>query len=228
MYKDMLYPRITRPFHPSGGRFQCKFREQGQEGFAEDGAFTYLDTATSFTSFVVRFVDKVLEGQVLDKKTGETLFTCTFKADAPVAHRVREIPSEYAQLAMTGFDADLKQKDNTRRKKKADEVFSKLRMLHEELNQIYARPSERPVIHSPSDAADILQYFIGSTRPRRDVGGQSRHPQPGDEPDRPLQRQREPVPGAGLGSLPPGYRRQLPGPSRRSQSPERRPLPQPG
>ena len=77
--------------------------------------------------------------------------------------RIREIPAEYAQLVMNGFEYDTSRKTNARRKHKLDETLAKLHQLHDELNErLYARPSERPSISSPADAANILQCFIGA------------------------------------------------------------------
>ena len=165
MYQNLLYPRVTRLFRSLGNRYQCQFREHGKEDFQTDCAFKDLETATCFSSFVVRFLDQVVEGQVLDSKTQEVAFSCKrMVAVPPDKHwRVREIPAEYAQLAMNGFDVLVVQKATAKRKRKVDETFAKLRQLHDELNaQLYAMPTERPVIHSPADAANILQFFIGS------------------------------------------------------------------
>ena len=43
------------------------------------------------------------------------------------------------------------------------ETLAKLHQLHDELNaQLYAHPTERPVIHSPQDAYDILRCFLSA------------------------------------------------------------------
>jgi DNA repair protein RadC len=77
--------------------------------------------------------------------------------------RIREIPTEYAQLVLDGFDYATNRKVNAKRKHILNETFAKLRQLHDELNaQLYDRPTERPSITSPADAAGILQYFIGA------------------------------------------------------------------
>ena len=51
-----------------------------------------------------------------------------------------------------------KAKSNLHRVK---QTLAKIRILHDKLNtQLYAYPSERPVVHSPKDAYDILKYFM--------------------------------------------------------------------
>lgn len=47
-------------------------------------------------------------------------------------------------------------------KRKVERTLAEIRKLHEELNaQLYAKPTERPSLHSPSEAYDILQPFMG-------------------------------------------------------------------
>jgi DNA repair protein RadC len=51
--------------------------------------------------------------------------------------------------------------DNSTQRRKVERTLSKVRLLHEELNRLlYARPTERPVIHSPKDAYDLLRPFL--------------------------------------------------------------------
>ena len=46
-------------------------------------------------------------------------------------------------------------------KRRVERTLAKIRILHDKLNtQLYAYPSERPVIHSPKDAYEILKYFM--------------------------------------------------------------------
>jgi DNA repair protein RadC len=72
------------------------------------------------------------------------------------------VPPELAQLPLIGVDPSTT-KSITRNKKKVDETFARIRQLHDELNaQLYSCPKERPVIHGPADAANIVNYFIGS------------------------------------------------------------------
>ena len=73
------------------------------------------------------------------------------------------LPPELAQLPLIDFDHSNQQKIACKRKKKVEETFAKIRQLHEELNAqlMYASPTQRPAIHGPADAANILNYFIG-------------------------------------------------------------------
>jgi DNA repair protein RadC len=73
------------------------------------------------------------------------------------------IPPEIAQLPLIDFALDAKQKDIRKRKKKVEETIARIRQLRDELNsQLYTSPTERPAVHSPSDAAHILDCFIGA------------------------------------------------------------------
>ena len=46
-------------------------------------------------------------------------------------------------------------------RRKVERTLTKMRQLHEELNNLlYARPTERPTINSPKDAYDILRPFL--------------------------------------------------------------------
>lgn len=48
------------------------------------------------------------------------------------------------------------------RKRMVARTLAEIRRLHEELNaQLYTYPTERPGIHSPKDAYDVLQAFMG-------------------------------------------------------------------
>jgi len=165
MYQSMLTTKVSRLFRPDGGRYACHFRPFGKEGFTSECDFTDLGEAMSFTSFVVRFLEQVAEGKVLDSHTQREVFLCQRPLKEVFARppRVREAPADYGQLAMQGFDFQAARKETARRKKKVDETLARLRQLHDELNaQLYAHPTERPAIHSPSDVANLLQYFIGS------------------------------------------------------------------
>jgi len=45
---------------------------------------------------------------------------------------------------------------------KVEKTLAQLRQLHDELNaELYAYPTQRPIINSPSDAADLFRPFIG-------------------------------------------------------------------
>ncbi len=70
------------------------------------------------------------------------------------------IPPEIAQLPLIGLEFPV---SPANRKKKVEQTFARIRQLHDELNaQLYTCPKERPTIHSPADAANILNYFIGA------------------------------------------------------------------
>ena len=69
------------------------------------------------------------------------------------------LPAELSHLILDGFPDPKVQK---RQKRIVAETLAKLRQLHDELNaQLYTNPTERPAIHSPQDAFDILRCFIG-------------------------------------------------------------------
>jgi hypothetical protein len=161
MYQTLMPKFVTRTFR-SGvhDRYLCQFRAHGQTAFSDDGKYQYLDTAMSFVSLVVRFIDEVAEGRVIDTQDGQIVFTCgTSLSDlSSLPTRIREIPAQYAQLAMQGFDPGTR-----RQRKKVQETFARLRQLHDELNaQLYTHPGERPSINSPADAAGILQCFLAN------------------------------------------------------------------
>jgi DNA repair protein RadC len=68
---------------------------------------------------------------------------------------------EISQQALTGFDDPLVMRPRSRSKHLVTETLAKLHQLHDELNaQLYAHPTERPSIHSPQDAYDILRCFL--------------------------------------------------------------------
>jgi DNA repair protein RadC len=49
-----------------------------------------------------------------------------------------------------------------KRNRNVEKTLAQLRQLHDELNaQLYAHPTERPVINSPGDAAQLFIPFIG-------------------------------------------------------------------
>ena len=98
-------------------------------------------------------------------RKSKSIFTCAMPVHLEHHHRprIREIQDEYAQLTMMSFDFHPIRRAKSRPKRKIEETLSRLRQLHEELNsQLYAKPTERPVIQSPHDAFNILQCFIGS------------------------------------------------------------------
>jgi DNA repair protein RadC len=50
-----------------------------------------------------------------------------------------------------------------RKRRQVLDTLAEIRKLHDELNSaLYARPTERPMIHSPNEVFTILQYFIAT------------------------------------------------------------------
>jgi|GEM_PF-1544187 len=161
MYPLQPFIQAKRRLSRRNSRYECQFRANGGDEYSTDCAFNDLDLAMSFVSLVVRFSSQVEAGKVFDGKTRQVVFICHTPVVESQTHQAREAPAEYAQLAMTGFDS-ITQKATSKRKKKVNETLARLRQLHDELNaQLYTHPTERPSIHSPSDAAGILEYFIG-------------------------------------------------------------------
>jgi DNA repair protein RadC len=72
-------------------------------------------------------------------------------------------PLEIAQLVLTGFNEPSTRRQTKRRKREVAGTLAKLRQLHDELNaELATHPTERPSIHSPLDAFEILQYFLAN------------------------------------------------------------------
>ena len=81
--------------------------------------------------------------------------------DYKVTHSTHAALHEQSQLALTGFDDPQVKRTRPRPKRPVAETLAKLHQLHDELNaQLYAHPTERPVIHSPQDAYDVLRCFM--------------------------------------------------------------------
>ena len=81
--------------------------------------------------------------------------------DYKVTHSTHAVLHEQSQLALTGFDDPQVKSTRPRPKRLVAETLAKLHQLHDELNaQLYAHPTERPVIHSPQDAYDVLRCFM--------------------------------------------------------------------
>ena len=75
---------------------------------------------------------------------------------------VRETPFDASQLPIFDLTTTANPTGVKSRKRKVDKTLAEIRRLHEELNtQLYASPTERPTIHSPEDAYNILQAFLG-------------------------------------------------------------------
>jgi len=72
-------------------------------------------------------------------------------------------PAELCQLVLSGVGAGAVPADKRRERRQVAETLARLRQLHDELNiQLYQHPTERPVIHNPRAAFEILCPFIGS------------------------------------------------------------------
>ena len=83
--------------------------------------------------------------------------------DCAVTHSTHAALHELSQLALAGFDDQPVTRSRTRPKRLVAETLAKLHQLHDELNaQLYAHPTERPAIHSPRDAFDILRCFMSA------------------------------------------------------------------
>ena len=81
--------------------------------------------------------------------------------DYKVTHSTHAVLHEQSQLALIGFDDPQVKSTRPRPKRLVAETLAKLHQLHDELNaQLYAHPTERPVIHSPQDAYDVLRCFM--------------------------------------------------------------------
>ena len=161
----IVQKRLSRRFRKNGSRYLCQFRQRNQDYFTTDCAIDDLDEAMSYVSLVVRFFSNYPAGKVIAEVTQEVIFTCQMliMPEYISARQVREVPAEYSQLAMTGFDAASARRMISKQKRKVGATLAKLRQLHDELNeQLYAKPTERPSIHSPVDGANILQHFIGN------------------------------------------------------------------
>jgi hypothetical protein len=76
-------------------------------------------------------------------------------------HRVAESHSSSLQIPLfeNSIPGDFVKTKS--KKQRVERTLAKIRILHDKLNaQLYAYPSERPVIHSPKDAYEILKCFI--------------------------------------------------------------------
>jgi len=81
--------------------------------------------------------------------------------DYEVTLSTHAVLHEQSQLALIGFDDPQVKSTRPRHKRLVAETLAKLHQLHDELNaQLYAHPTERPVIHSPQDAYDVLRCFM--------------------------------------------------------------------
>jgi len=74
---------------------------------------------------------------------------------------IREKISPY-QIPLVNT-SDQKPTGEKYKRRQVQNTLAAIRKLHEELNTaLYNHPTERPVIHSPSDAFDILRFFIAA------------------------------------------------------------------
>lgn len=81
--------------------------------------------------------------------------------DYALTHSTHAALHELSQLALSGFDDQPVTRSRTRPKRLVAETLAKLHQLHDELTaQLYAHPTERPAIHSPQDAYDVLRCFL--------------------------------------------------------------------
>ena len=72
----------------------------------------------------------------------------------------QDFPGQIPLLDMT---TNAKPQGTKARKRKVEKTLAQIRKLHDELNSyLYANPTERPVIHSPLDAANILIPFLSA------------------------------------------------------------------
>jgi DNA repair protein RadC len=66
------------------------------------------------------------------------------------------------QLPIFDYTAPVKPDGSKARKRRVAKTLAEIRRLHDELNiELYAKPTERPSVHCPSDAFDVLKVFIG-------------------------------------------------------------------
>jgi hypothetical protein len=76
---------------------------------------------------------------------------------------LREISAEAYQLPIFDLTTTSNPTGVKARKHKVEKTLAEIRKLHEDLNaELYSHPTERPTIHSPKDAYDILKPFIGA------------------------------------------------------------------
>ena len=93
--------------------------------------------------------------------TSWPIFVTAILNETQPKRSVREDAPEY-QLTIFDLTATAKPTGAKARKHSVEKTLAEIRKLHEDLNaQLYARPTERPSIHSPADAYAILKPFIG-------------------------------------------------------------------
>ena len=76
-------------------------------------------------------------------------------------HRIAENQAIVYQLPLFENSIPVDLQKSRLMKHRVEHTLAKIRILHDKLNtQLYAYPSERPVIHSPKDAYNILKCFM--------------------------------------------------------------------
>lgn len=76
---------------------------------------------------------------------------------------IRDDSGSYTQIPIFDMTTTAKPTGIKAHRRKVEKTLAEIRKLAEELNVdlLYCPATERPVIHSPSDAYDILQSFLG-------------------------------------------------------------------
>jgi DNA repair protein RadC len=75
---------------------------------------------------------------------------------------LKEGSEESLQLPIFDLSSTVNPTGTKSRKRKVQRTLAEIRRLYDELNaELYAKPTERPVIHTPADAFSILQAFLG-------------------------------------------------------------------
>jgi DNA repair protein RadC len=76
--------------------------------------------------------------------------------------RLRETSPQYSQIPIFDMTPSAPPTGTKARKRKVEKTLAQIRQLHDQLNtELIAKPTERPSIHSPRDAYEILQPFLG-------------------------------------------------------------------
>jgi DNA repair protein RadC len=75
---------------------------------------------------------------------------------------IQETSPQYSQIPIFDMTTTASPTGTKSRKRKVDRTLAEIRRLYDELNtELISKPTERPSIHSPRDAFDILQPFLG-------------------------------------------------------------------
>ena len=74
---------------------------------------------------------------------------------------IQSIPDNPIQLPLLDMTIGSPHKIGVRQRARVEMTLAKLRQLHDELNlALYAQPTERPTISSPTDAANLIMPFV--------------------------------------------------------------------